>query len=106
MRVSVYIKQELPCRVGTNQVRGIVLKEPFENTEILGFFRSFKAINGTRIDYRQKWKSVSISNRMSGRVGTRQFRRLGIKEFCENTEILRMLRSFATVKRPSGRILD
>jgi hypothetical protein len=47
MRVSFNIKQELPDRVGTHQLRRVGIKEPFENTKILRFFRSFVAVTGT-----------------------------------------------------------
>jgi hypothetical protein len=46
MKVSVYIKQELSGRVETNQLQRLGIKEPFENTEILRYFRSFAAITG------------------------------------------------------------
>jgi hypothetical protein len=46
MRVSVNIKQEVPGKVGTNQLRRVGIKEPFENTKIQSFFRSFVAVTG------------------------------------------------------------
>jgi hypothetical protein len=47
MRVSVYIKQELPGRVGTYQLQRLSINESFENTVILNIFRSFTAVNAT-----------------------------------------------------------
>jgi hypothetical protein len=47
MTVGVNIKQELPVRVGTNQLLRLDIKEPFENTEILRICRSFAAVTGT-----------------------------------------------------------
>jgi hypothetical protein len=47
LRVSVNIKQELPGRVGTHQLRRLGIKEPFENTKILRLFRPFVAVYGT-----------------------------------------------------------
>jgi hypothetical protein len=47
MKVSVHIKQELPGRVETHQLQRLGIKESFENTEILRYFRSFAAITGT-----------------------------------------------------------
>jgi hypothetical protein len=47
MRVSDYIKQELPGRVETHQLQRLGIKESFENTEIQRYFRSFPAITGT-----------------------------------------------------------
>jgi hypothetical protein len=46
MRVSVNIKQKVPGKVGTHQLRRLGIKEPFENTKILRFFRSFAAVTG------------------------------------------------------------
>jgi hypothetical protein len=51
MRVRVYMKQELPGRVRTRQLRRQGIKEPFENIEILRFFRSFAAQMGLQLDY-------------------------------------------------------
>jgi hypothetical protein len=47
MRVSVNIKQEVPGKVGTHQLRRVGIKESFENTKIMRFFHSFAAVNGT-----------------------------------------------------------
>jgi hypothetical protein len=47
MRVSVIIKQEVPGRVETHQLRRVGIKERFENTKIQRFFLSFVVVNGT-----------------------------------------------------------
>jgi hypothetical protein len=44
LKVSVYIKQELPGRLKTHQLQRLGIKE---NIEILRFFLSFAAITGT-----------------------------------------------------------
>jgi hypothetical protein len=47
MKVIINIKQELPGKEGTHQLRRLGIKELFENTEILRLFRSFVAVNET-----------------------------------------------------------
>jgi hypothetical protein len=47
MRVNVFIKQELPSKIDTHQLRRLGIKESFENSRILRMFCSFVAVNGT-----------------------------------------------------------
>jgi hypothetical protein len=49
MRVSLNVKQEVTGKVGTHQLQRLGIKETFENTEILSYFRSFAAITGTLV---------------------------------------------------------
>jgi hypothetical protein len=49
--------------------------------------------------------NVNIKLELAGRVGTHQLRRLGVEEPFENTENLRIFRSFVAVNETSGRIM-
>jgi hypothetical protein len=94
IRVSVYIKQELPSILGRHQLRRLGIKKSSGNIRILRIFRSFAAVNGTS------------GRTMPGTVGTHQLRRLDIKESFENTEILRIFCSFVAIYESPGRIVD
>jgi hypothetical protein len=58
MRVSVNIKQELPGRVGTHQLRRLDIKEPFENTKILRFFARSRPLLGLQVGL---WAEMRVS---------------------------------------------